>query len=204
MRIGFVKDWRLIASIAAAHVLLFVTFSDQDIFWYIYTAANLFFMSISIISGPIDDQQKTNSFMMYGLLSGAILYALFAVGFWVMSVLPLSVSTHVSAIYAQFTPQFVWHYIVLVLIFIPGEELFWRGFVQKRLSYYMNEWASAFIASALFGSVFLYSGQWIWVIAAFCAGLFWGGLYIWKKSIPMLIISHLIFDLLLIVFLPLG
>ncbi|OAH53611.1 MULTISPECIES: type II CAAX endopeptidase family protein [Bacillaceae] len=204
MRIGFVKDWRLIASIAAAHVLLFVTFSDQDIFWYIYTAANLFFMSISIISEPIDDQQKTNSFMMYGLLSGAILYALFAVGFWVMSVLPLSVSTHVSAIYAQFTPQFVWHYIVLVLIFIPGEELFWRGFVQKRLSYYMNEWASAFIASALFGSVFLYSGQWIWVIAAFCAGLFWGGLYIWKKSIPMLIISHLIFDLLLIVFLPLG
>lgn len=204
MRIGFVKDWRLIASIAAAHVLLFVTFSDQDIFWYIYTAANLFFMSISIISEKIDDQQKTNSFMAYGLLSGAVLYVLFAIGFWMISMMSLSVLVHVSAIYAQFTPQFVWHYIVLVLIFIPGEELFWRGFVQKRLNHYMNEWASALIASALFGSVFLYSGQWIWTMAAFCAGLFWGGLYIWKKSIPMLIISHLIFDLLLIVFLPLG
>jgi membrane protease YdiL (CAAX protease family) len=201
---GFVKDWRLIASIAAAYVLLFVTFSDQHIFWYIYTAANLFFISISIISEPIDDQQKTNSFMLYGILSGAVLYALFAAGFWLMSVLPLSASTHVSAIYAMFNPQFIWHYIVLVLIFIPGEELFWRGFVQKRLSHYMNEWTAVLIAAALYASVFMYSGQWIWMMAAFFAGLFWGVLYIWKKSIPMLIISHLIFDLLLIVFLPLG
>lgn len=204
MRLGFVTDWRLIVSIAAAHILLFVTFSDQNIFWYIYTAANLFFMSISIISEPIDDQQKTNSFMMYGLLSGAVLYALFVAGLWIMSLLPFPVSPQVSAIYAKFTPQFVWHYIVLVLIFIPGEELFWRGFVQKRLSHYMNEWAAALISAALFASVFLYSNHWIWMLAAFCAGLFWGGLYIWKKSIPMLIISHLIFDLLLIVLFPLG
>ncbi|OMP66200.1 CPBP family intramembrane glutamic endopeptidase [Domibacillus epiphyticus] len=201
---ALIKDWRLIAGIAAAHILLFVTFSDQDIFWYIYTAANLFFISMSIISEPIDDQQKTNSFMLYGVISGAILYALFAAGFWLLSIMPLSASSHVSTIYKLFSPQFIWHYIVLVLIFIPGEELFWRGFIQKRLGKYMNEWAAVFIASSLYASVFVYSGQWIWIAAAFFAGLFWGVLYLWKKSIPMLIISHLIFDLLLIVFLPFG
>ncbi|OLN22381.1 CAAX protease family protein [Domibacillus antri] len=200
----FMKDWRFIVGIAAAHVLLFVTFSDQDIFWYIYTAANLFFISISIISEPIDDQQKTNSFMVYGITSGLILYALFAAAFWLLSLMPLSVTTHVSAIYALFSPEFIWHYIVLVLVLIPGEELFWRGFIQKRLGQYMNEWLAVLIAAALYASVFVYSGQWIWMMAAFCAGLFWGVLYVWKKSIPMLIISHLIFDLLLIIFLPLG
>jgi membrane protease YdiL (CAAX protease family) len=42
------------------------------------------------------------------------------------------------------------------------------------------------------------------MLAAFCGGIFWGSLYIWRKSIPLLIISHLIFDLLFIVFFPFG
>ncbi len=197
------KDWRLLAGIIAAHGLLYVAYSDQDIFWYIYTAANLFLISISIISEPIDDQQNTNRFMWYGVVSGVILYALFAAGYWLLQFFPFSARNHISIIYKLFSPQFIWHYVVLVLIFIPGEELFWRGFVQKRLSRYLNGWAAVIIASFLYASVFFYSGQWIWMAAAFFAGLFWGSLYIWRKSIPLVIISHLIFDLLLVVFFPL-
>ncbi|OES43778.1 CPBP family intramembrane glutamic endopeptidase [Domibacillus iocasae] len=198
------KDWRFIIGVIAAYILLYVTFYDRDIFWYIYTAAALFFISISIISEPIDDQQNTNRFMLYGIVSGVLLYTLFAAGYALLKIMPVSAEEHASSIYALFSPVFVWHYIVLVLIIIPGEELFFRGFIQKRLNYYMNEWGAMIIAALFYASVFIYSGEWMWVLAAFCAGIFWGSLYIWRKSIPLLIISHLIFDLLFVVFLPLA
>ncbi|MCM3787739.1 CPBP family intramembrane metalloprotease [Domibacillus indicus] len=198
------KDWRFILGVAAAYVLLYVTFLDKDIFWYIYTAATLFFISISIISEPIDDQQNTNRFMLYGILSGVVLYALFAAGYALLKLMPVAAEEHVSSIYALFSPVFIWHYIVLVLIIIPGEELFFRGFIQKRLGRYMNKWAAMVIAALFYASVFVFSGEWLWMMAALCGGLFWGSLYIWRKSIPMLIISHLIFDLLFVVFLPLA
>ncbi|WP_050181605.1 CPBP family intramembrane glutamic endopeptidase [Domibacillus robiginosus] len=198
------KDWRFILGVAAAYVLLYVTFLDKDIFWYIYTAATLFFISISIISEPIDDQQNTNRFMLYGIVSGVVLYVLFAAGYALLKLLPLSAEEHVTSIYALFSPIFIWHYIVLVLIMIPGEELFFRGFIQKRLTRYVNKWIAMVIAAMFYASVFVFSGEWLWMAAAFCGGLFWGSLYIWRKSIPMLIISHLIFDLLFVVFLPLA
>ncbi|MBM7647320.1 membrane protease YdiL (CAAX protease family) [Bacillus ectoiniformans] len=197
------KDWRLLSSIVLAHILLYITFSDRDIFWYIYTAANLFFISLAIMNEKIDDKQRTRSFIKYGLLSGLLLYGLFWIGHLLLPYLPFSWDRQVSKMYSWYSPQFIWHYIVLILIFIPGEELFWRGYVQKKLSHYFNDLTAILVTSALYASVFIYSDKWIWVIAAFIGGLYWGALYVWKRSIPMLIISHLVFTLLLIVILPL-
>lgn len=202
-KMALIKDWRLLLSIILAHVLLYMTFSDRDIFWYLYTAANLFFISFAIISEKIDDKQKTRSYLKYGVLSGLLLYALFFVGHLLLPVLPFSWEKQVASMYKWYSPQFSWHYIVLILVFIPGEELFWRGFIQKRLSVYFNDLTAIIAASMLYASIFLYSDKFIWVLAAFVAGLFWGSLYVWKRSIPMLIISHLVFDVLLIVLFPL-
>ncbi|MDQ0214839.1 membrane protease YdiL (CAAX protease family) [Oikeobacillus pervagus] len=196
------KDWRLISSIVLAHILLYITFSDKDIFWYIYTAANLFFISFAIVSEQIDDKQKTSNYLLYGILSGLALYGLFWIGDWLLSILPTNWDREVSRIYKLYSPEFFWHYIVLILVFIPGEEIFWRGFVQKRLSIYFNQWTALIVSSLLYASIFIYADKMIWMIAAFFAGICWGLLYIWKKSIPMLIISHLVFDLLVIVLLP--
>ncbi|HZG70726.1 MAG TPA: CPBP family intramembrane glutamic endopeptidase [Chondromyces sp.] len=201
--ISCAKDWRLIGSIVLAHLLLYITFSDKDIFWYIYTAANLFFMSFAILNGKIDDDQKTGMFLMYGILSGILLYVGFWIGDWILSILPTDWYRQVSSIYRVYTPEFFWHYIVLLLVLIPGEEIFWRGFVQKRLAGYFNDWIALILASLLYASIFLYADKFIWLVAAFVGGLFWGALYIWKRSVPMLIISHLVFDLLLLIFLPL-
>ncbi|MFK2824829.1 type II CAAX endopeptidase family protein [Bacillus sp. B190/17] len=200
---ALLKDWRLIFSVIVAHVLLYMTFSDRDIFWYLYTAANLFFISFAITSEKIDDKQKTESYLKYGILSGLLLYAVFLAGHFLLPYLPFSWDKQAASMYRWYSPQFSWHYIVLILVFIPGEELFWRGFVQKRLASYFNDLTAILAASALYASIFIYSDKWIWVIAAFIAGLFWGTLYVWKRSIPMLIISHLVFDLLLIVLFPL-
>ncbi|KAB7707882.1 CPBP family intramembrane metalloprotease [Bacillus aerolatus] len=201
---SLLKDWRLILSVIIAHVLLYITFSDRDIFWYLYTAANLFFISFAIISEKIDDKQRTRSYLKYGVLSGLLLYALFFAGHLLLPHLPFSWDSQAAAIYKRYSPQFSWHYIVLILVFIPGEELFWRGFVQKRLSVYFNDLTAILATSILYASIFIYSDKFVWVLAAFIAGLFWGSLYVWKRSIPMLIISHLVFDLFLIVLFPLS
>ena len=39
-------------------------------------------------------------------------------------------------------------------------------------------------------------------LAAIVAGLIWGALYEWKKSLPLVIVSHLVFVLLLFLILP--
>ncbi|PAQ14466.1 CPBP family intramembrane glutamic endopeptidase [Bacillus sp. FJAT-42315] len=197
------KDWRLAVSLVLAHILLYITFSDRDIFWYIYTAANLFFISFVIINEKIDDKQKTTSFIKYGLLSGLLLYLLFWIGHLLLPILPFSLEKQVTSMYKWYSPQFSWHYIVLLLVFIPGEELFWRGFIQKRLSNHFNDLTAILVSASLYASIFIYSEKIVWMLAALVAGLFWGALYAWKRSIPTLIISHLVFDLLLIIFLPL-
>jgi uncharacterized protein len=58
-------------------------------------------------------------------------------------------------------------------------------------------------SSLMYASVSLYSGEWILVLAAVISGLFWGSLYIWKRSIPLVIVSHLVFDLFIFILFPL-
>jgi membrane protease YdiL (CAAX protease family) len=85
----------------------------------------------------------------------------------------------------------------------PGEELFWRGFVQKRLLHYFGPYMSIFIGALLYASVHIYSGTLILMLAAFFSGLMWGALYLWKRSMPLVIVSHIVFDIMIFIILPL-
>ena len=86
--------------------------------------------------------------------------------------------------------------------FVLGEELFWRGFVQNRLSKFMDNPYSILIGAILYASVQIYSGTFIHIFSALFAGLFWGFLYSWKRSIPLVVVSHLIFDLFIFIAFP--
>ena len=83
-------------------------------------------------------------------------------------------------------------FIFLLLFFVtgPGEEIFWRGFLQNRL---MKRWGNSsgfLVATALYGGVHIFSGNLILILAAFVAGAFWGLLYLWKKDLLAQITSH--------------
>lgn len=66
----------------------------------------------------------------------------------------------------------------------------------------MNDKFAILISALLNASVFLYADLPIMMIAAFVGSLFWGILYAKKRDLSMLILSHLIFDLLLLVIFP--
>lgn len=164
----------------------------------------LFLISISIISEKIEDKASPKEYFIFGISSGIALYILFYVGDSMLTLLPGSFDKQIAKIYTVFSFEWMWHYLVLFLIIIPGEEIFWRGFVQKRLMRYMNFKVAVFIAATLNAAVFAFSGYPLLMIAAFISAIVWGSLYVWKRSMPLLIISHLIFDLLLLIIIPLA
>lgn len=198
------KDIRLIIGFLLAHVLLFFTFSDNNVFWYIFTASMLFLMSYSIFNEEIEDRASVLTYFSIGIISGAVLFAIFFLGDFLIDLLNLPFKQEISLLYKQMAPSEIWHYIVLILILIPGEEIFWRGFIQKRINKTLSLTKSVLISSVMYASVLIYSGTFILPVAALVSGICWGYLYGWKKSLPLAIVSHLVFDIFLFVIYPLN
>lgn len=195
-------DYKLLIGIILSFLLLFITYENIKVFWYMYTATMLFLISYSIINEKIDDHIPASQYFSIGILSGVFLYLLFAVGNWIISFLPGNFHSQVNRIYETFELEWAWHYLVLIFIIIPGEELFWRGFVLKRFMRFMSI-PKALMATALLNSIILIvSGYYVLMLAAFISCIVWGALYIWKRSMPLLIVSHLTFDILLLIIFP--
>lgn len=207
-RKGFIRlrkltsDFRLIIGLFIAHILMYITFQDKAVFWYIFSATLLFLISYTILNEELDDEAPFITYITYGVVSGIILFGVFWIGHSVIEMLNLPFTKQISKLYGRFSPSQLWHYIVLILIIIPGEEIFWRGFVQKRVLKYINAPVGIVLSTILYTSVHFYSSHWILALAALIAGIYWGFLYAWKKSMPLVIVSHLIFDLFLFVLLP--
>lgn len=196
-------DYRLIIGLLLAHLLMYLTYMDHKVFWYMFTASMLILISFSIVNEEIDDSLPLSHYLFFGILSGILLYILFFLGQFLLIKMNIPIKDNISNLYKLFSPKQFWHYLVLMLIVVPGEEIFWRGFVQKRLLKYDKLWVSVMISAILYSTVTIYTGEWIMVFATFIAGLFWGGIFAWKRSIPLVIVSHLIFDLFLFILIPL-
>lgn len=129
--------------------------------------------------------------LLIGFLSAAALYLIFILGNKLAIYLLPGANAKVGAIYALGveTDKTL---IFLLLFFItgPGEEIFWRGFLQDRL---MNRWGgfSGYLVTTLFyAGVHVFSWNFVLILAALVAGAFWGLLYLWKKNLLVQITSH--------------
>lgn len=200
----WITDKRLIIGFFLAHLLLYFTFQDKAVFWYIFTATMLFLISYSILHEEIEDNINMFSYLSLGIISGILLFAIFFMGDFLIDTLNLPFASEVSKLYSRLSPSVLWHYIVLLLVIIPGEEMFWRGFIQKRIQRASNVNIGVVASSLMYASAHFYSGSVMLPFAALISGIFWGYLYTWKKSLPLVIVSHLIFDLFLFVIYPLN
>lgn len=126
-----------------------------------------------------------------GVISAAVLYLIFLIGNKMAPYILTGGKAQVGGIYSLGAGTNR-NLIFLILFFItgPGEEIFWRGFLQDRL---MEKWGtfSGYTATtALYGGVHLFSGNLMLILAALVAGAFWGFLYLWKKDLLLQITSH--------------
>ena len=130
------------------------------------------------------------SFLL-GVISAAVLYLIFLIGNKMAPYILTGGKAQVGGIYSLGAGTNR-NLIFLLLFFItgPGEEIFWRGFLQDRL---MEKWGTfpGYLATtALYGGVHLFSGNLMLILAALVAGAFWGFLYLWKKDLLLQITSH--------------
>ncbi len=82
----------------------------------------------------------------------------------------------------------------LAFVIAPAEELFWRGFVQRRLQRKLGRWKGAAVASWVYGGAHLATANLTLVGAATTAGAFWSALEAAGVSMPALIASHVAWD----------
>jgi uncharacterized protein len=154
-------DLRLITGLIISHALMYFTFHDRAIFWYIFTGSLLVLITYAMFQEAVEDEASFFKYISIGILSGLILYLLFWLGVQAFDLLNLPFENSIKKLYRWFAPALFWQYLALILVAAPGEELFWRGFVQKRLLRYFGPLKSILIAAILYASVHIYSGTFI-------------------------------------------
>jgi uncharacterized protein len=193
---------RLVSFICTANILYFFTYHLIPVFWYINTCSMLILIGISsLTSSPLAKWQ--NKAVIPGIVTGIATYLIFLLGNFLLQCLFPSLHQQVLEVYRQLSPNKWWHYVVLCAVFVPAEELFWRGVIQRLLMKIFHPCTAVMITGVLNGAALIYSGFLILPIAAFVCALIWGSLYINKNSIFGVLLAHLTFDLLLLVMLPL-
>ena len=130
-----------------------------------------------------------------GLLSAAGLYVIFQVGDRTARAVMPSGSQEIGDIYALRSLRPKSEIAMrLAAIIGPAEELFWRGFVQRRIG--------APGAAVSYGGAHLVTGNATLIGAATVAGVYWGLLRAIGMSMPALITSHVAWDIWIFLLAP--
>lgn len=141
----------------------------------------------------------------FGLLSALVLYGVFFVGNIVSQKLFAFAGQDIAAVYdfkSGVAPVRVW--LLLTLVIGPGEEVFWRGYLQHALALRFGPANGCFLAAMLYAGVHLASGNVMLVLAALVCGFAWGWLYFRFGSILLNAVSHTAWDVAVFLLWPLA
>lgn len=195
-------DYKLVLGLILCALLVILTYQFPRVFWYLYGAGMLFLLSFVIFN---DDLKKEFSFtkgILPGIFSGIVLYIIFYIGAFILKVMPGGLDNSVEAAFNKYSTNSLIIWSLLIIAIIPGEEIFWRGFVLKRLNQYFNHWFSNIFAAVLCMVMMLPSGNFAAIIGIFVASLVWNVMYSYRPSLLMVYLSHLTFAFLLLAAIP--
>ncbi len=201
------------ASIGLAFVLWFVMFVLQPLnFWVMLTFSTSLLSVVAFALGRplIPSGEFTAKNGLVGVLLAALLYALFYLGnqFLLLvsrlfpSLLP-DPARDIASVYANLgglSPS-----LVAFLLFFPigfGEEVFWRGFVQRRLGERGSVTSAFVLTTLLYTAIHVPTGNPVLILAALTCGLFWGGFYWATGRLVPVLVSHMLWDPFIFVIMP--
>ena len=195
-----------------AAVCFFVLFRDRGIggldFWYSMAMINLVLAGLAAVTDHefmacLKNEQNVTRHLLLGIVSAAVLYAFFFAGDIAAKLIIPSAAENISAVYSLKTQASLARIILLITLVIgPGEELFWRIFLQRNLALHFGKANGLALASAAYCAVHISSGNPMLLIAAAVCGIFWGILYLLEDSPICNIISHVVWDLAVFVAFP--
>ena len=200
----------LIFMVLLAFALWFFLFSPWTKgmvnFWIAISLASLILSIIALsIRKQIISELKFNwqSFVA-GIFIAAALWGVFWLGDKISSMMFGFEKSQVANIYSMRDGHNKWLIAMLLLLIMgPAEEIFWRGYVQKTLQTIINPNAGLIIGVILYSLAHIWSFNFMLIMAALVAGLVWGAIYrFFPKSLPALIISHSLWDVMVFVVFP--
>ncbi|MDA8124381.1 MAG: type II CAAX endopeptidase family protein [Deltaproteobacteria bacterium] len=140
-----------------------------------------------------------------GVLSALVLYGLFWLGKEAASRLFAFAPAQIASVYAtksQLDAVLIgW---LLALLMGPAEEIYWHGFIQRRLVGRFGVPAGVLGTSAIYALVHIGSLNPMLILAAGVCGLFWGLLYQREQRLIPLIISHSLWDVMIFIWFPMA
>jgi uncharacterized protein len=203
----------IIPAVAAA--LLFVPlFIRRGIggldFWWSMSAAIVFLIGLGaaldrkyLPASARDPASGAARKIAFGLLAAAALYGAFWIGNEASRLLLPFAASDIGRVYGFKTGMPIARIaLLLALVIGPGEEIFWRAYLQRRWQARFGHWPGFLAAAALYALVHLASGNVMLVLAAAVGGLFWGFLYMKTGSILLVAVSHTAWDLAVFVLWP--
>ena len=202
------KPLPIIGTVLLAFVFWFGTFYlTWSIFWIkiSFSAAALAILSFLLQPGRRDPIKIDGRTVVLGLISAAVLYAIFWTGKFVSeAILPFS-GSQISSIYHKGTGTPMW-VIALLLFFVtgPGEELYWRGYLQKNLMVRFGGWQGWLLATVIYAAVHIWSFNFMLIGAAAVAGAFWGAMYWRFKNLTAVVISHSVWSMVIFAVIPMN
>lgn len=199
------------AAAAGMFIILFAggSFGPID-FWWSMSGAIFILIGLSaaldrtyLASIARDIQGDALRKIGWGLLAAAVLYGVFWIGNEASRWLFPFAGSGIERVYGfkagAALPRII---LLMALIIGPGEEIFWRAYLQRRWQARFGRWPGFLGAAALYALIHVASGNAMLVLAAAICGLFWGFLYMRTGSVLIVAVSHTAWDLAVFVLWP--
>jgi len=143
--------------------------------------------------------------IIFGMGSAFLLFGIFFLGNEISRWLFSFAGEEISLIYKFKQGASPVRIILLMILLIgPGEEIIWRGYLQRHWENRFGSFAGYLLSAAVYSLVHAFSGNIMLIGAAAVCALFWGGLYLRYRSVLLVAVSHTVWDLLIFIILPLN
>lgn len=204
------RDTRFTLYIIIAFILWLNVFVLQPFnFWVTISLATslMSLISLSEYKNLLSENNWTKNNILIGIFSAIILYGIFFIGKWILDnfgIIP-NYRQNISYIYAN--RGIIPRWIICILLIFPisfGEEVFWRGCIQKYFYEKYNSKKSLFITTALYTAIHIPTLNPILILSALLVGIYWGAIFTWRKSVIPSLISHMLWDPLIFIIFPIN
>jgi hypothetical protein len=173
-------------------------------FWIMLASSTFVLLLIAVlVSRNKLALRSSATLLLYGIVTAVLMYGLFYAGYQVTKSNPIF-SQGISEVYGLRSNQPSWLIAALLIFPIgPGEELYWRGLIQRTFSDKKGAYVGLSIASVAYALVHIPTFNLPLILTALIGGIIWGSLYKFTNSLIPGIVSHVLWDLMIFVLLPL-
>ncbi|GBC75465.1 hypothetical protein HRbin06_00783 [archaeon HR06] len=191
---------RLFISIIVAYLLWLFSFNLNIFSFWIRMLISSSILFLLALLGGINLSRFNFSKLFLGIISGFLFYILLYIGYNLAKPLVYEGAKEVYNLRLNFSLPL----ISLLLFFIStSEEVFWRGYIQRNLSYNLGSVKALALTSLIYSTIHIWTLNFPLIFIALIMGFLWGFLFYVTKSLLTTIASHIVWNQLVFIFLPL-